>query len=126
MTTCYLSIGLGAALLLCLQGEAKAAGDALRGKTLYKNTCMSCHSLDYNGIGPAHKDLFGRKAGSLPDYAYSAALQSSTIVWTEATLDKWLKNPAKLIPGEKMGFMVTSAKDRADLIAYLKKATVQK
>lgn len=48
-------------------------------------------------------------------------MKSSNIVWTDKTLDKWLSNPEKLIPGQKMGFMVPAAKDRADLIAYLKK-----
>jgi cytochrome c len=103
---------------------AHAAGDAMRGETLYQGRCAACHSIDYNGVGPAHKGLFDRKAGSQSGYAYSPALQGSTVIWTATTLDKWLTNPEKLIPGQKMGFLVPSAKDRADLIAYLKKATV--
>ena len=83
--------------------------------------CVACHSIDYNGVGPAHKGLFGRKAGTRPDYVYSPAVKASSIVWSDKTLDKWLANPEKLIPGQKMGFMVPAAKDRADLIAYLKK-----
>ena len=83
--------------------------------------CVACHSIDYNGVGPAHKGLFGRKAGTRPDYVYSPAAKASSIVWSDKTLDKWLANPEKLIPGQKMGFMVPAAKDRADLIAYLKK-----
>ena len=117
----YLFLGLTLAVLMGFSGTATAAGDAIRGQELYQTMCMSCHSIDYNGVGPAHKGLFGRKAGSRADYLYSPAVKASSIVWNEKTLDKWLTNPEKLIPGQKMGFMVPDAKDRADLIAYLKK-----
>jgi len=117
----YLLLGLGLAVLMGFSGTATAAGDAIRGQQLYQAMCMSCHSIDYNGVGPAHKGLFGRKAGGRADYQYSPAVKSSNIVWADKTLDKWLTNPEKLIPGQKMGFMVPDAKDRADLIAYLKK-----
>ncbi|PFH10778.1 cytochrome c [Collimonas sp. PA-H2] len=116
-----LFLGLGLAMLTGFSGAATAAGDTIRGQELYHTMCMSCHSIDYNGVGPAHKGLFGRKAGSHADYLYSPAVKSSSIVWTDKTLDKWLSNPEKLIPGQKMGFMVPAEKDRADLIAYLKK-----
>ncbi len=117
----HLFLGLALAVLMGFSGTATAAGDAIRGQELYQTMCMSCHSIDYNGVGPAHKGLFGRKAGGRADYQYSPAVKSSNIVWADKTLDKWLTNPEKLIPGQKMGFMVPDAKDRADLIAYLKK-----
>jgi len=117
----HVFLGLGLAMLMGFSGAAAAAGDTIRGQQLYQSMCMSCHSIDYNGVGPAHKGLFGRKAGSHADYLYSPAVKASSIVWNEKTLDKWLTNPEKLIPGQKMGFMVPDAKDRADLIAYLKK-----
>ena len=117
----YFFPGLGVAMLMAVSGGATAAADAARGQTLYKTMCVACHSIDYNGVGPAHKGLFGKKAGSRTDYVYSPAVQASSIVWADKTLDKWLANPEKLIPGQKMGFMVPAAKDRADLIAYLKK-----
>ena len=112
---------ISVALFLGLHGSANAAADAVKGQALYKTMCVACHSIDYNGVGPAHKGLFGRKAGTRPDYVYSPAVKASSIVWSDKTLDKWLANPEKLIPGQKMGFMVPNAKDRADLIAYLKK-----
>ena len=115
----YVFAGLGAAMLIAVSGEATAA-TAARGQTLYKAMCVACHSIDYNGVGPAHKGLLGKKAGSRADYIYSSALKASSVVWDDKTLDKWLANPEKLIPGQKMGFMVPAAKDRADLIAYLK------
>jgi cytochrome c len=113
-------------LFLCGSGSAAAAGNAIHGQQLYQQTCVACHSTDYNGVRPAHKGVFNRKAGSAVDYAYSPAVKASTIVWNEKTLDQWLSNPEKLIPGQKMGIKVASPKDRADLIAYLKTLNDQK
>ncbi|MDO8047386.1 c-type cytochrome [Janthinobacterium sp. SUN211] len=116
--------GLAAATLMAFSGSA-TAGDAMHGQVLYKTMCISCHSIDYNGVGPAHKGVFGRKAGSVADYNYSPAVKASTIVWGEKTLDQWLSGPEKLIPGQKMGYLVPSAQDRADLIAYLKQESAR-
>ena len=114
---------LFAAVTLLAQAPSQAAGDAVLGGQLYQAKCTACHSIDYNGVGPAHKNLFGRRAGSLPDYNYSPALKTSKVVWDEKTIDQWLTNPQKFIPGQKMGFQVESKQERADLIAYLKQAT---
>lgn len=119
----YLRLALGLTAFAGVQVAVLAEGDYSRGQGLYQNLCVACHSIAYNGVGPAHKNLFGRKAGSLPDYGYSPALASAGIVWNAATLNRWLLNPEKLVPGQKMGFMVPPSQDRADLIAYLKSAT---
>lgn len=118
----YFLPGLATVMLMLSSGAATAGGDAIHGQVLYKTMCMSCHSIDYNGVGPAHKGVFGRKAGSVAGYSYSPAVKASPIVWGETTLEQWLTNPEKLIPGQKMGYMVPSAQDRADLIAYLQQA----
>lgn len=111
---------LATAFLFALNANAAAAaGKVEQGHKLYAAMCAACHSVDYNGVGPAHKGVFGRKAGLARDYAYSPALSASTVVWNARTLDQWLTNPEKTIPGQKMGFSVKSAKDRADLIAFL-------
>ncbi len=80
---------------------------------------MGCHSLDDNDVGPAHRGVVGRNAGTVPDYAYSAALKAAGITWTPDMLDRWLAGPQKLVPGAKMYFAVPDAQSRADLIAYL-------
>jgi cytochrome c len=98
---------------------AAAAGDAAHGEKLYK-TCGICHSFDKNGQGPRHAGVFGRTAGTVPDFAYSPALKRSGIVWTEETLDKWLADPQALVPGSKMYYAVSKPQDRADVIEYLK------
>jgi cytochrome c len=112
---------LAALLAIGHPAPVLAAGDAARGAKVYQG-CMICHSLDQNEIGPRHRDVFGNKAASVADYAYSAALKGSNIVWNEATLDQWLSDPQALVPGTKMMFSVDDAQDRADVIAYLKAA----
>jgi cytochrome c len=113
----------GALAVLAVVPPARAAGDAVRGEQLYVSRCGACHSLDENRAGPAHRGVFGRKAGAASGYDYSPALKASGVVWNERTLDRWLANPEKLVRGQKMGFSVPDRKDRADVIAYLKKAS---
>jgi len=94
------------------------AGDPTRGKTLYLG-CQACHSIDDNDVGPRHRGVVGRRAGSVEDYHYSQALKDSGLTWDAGTLDRWLANPSALVPGTKMFFKIDDAKDRADIIAYL-------
>jgi cytochrome c len=102
--------------------SAALAADAERGKRLYESRCVGCHSIDENRAGPAHKGVFGRKAGSAKGFDYSLALKSSNLIWNERTLERWLADPESTIAGQKMGFTVPDAKDRADLIEYLRTA----
>jgi cytochrome c len=106
-------------LVVAHSAPSFAAGDAAHGAMVYRQ-CMICHSLDKNGIGPSHHNVFGRAAGSVANYTYSGALKASNIVWNEATLDQWLANPQALVPGTKMMLSVDNAQDRADVIAFLK------
>lgn len=111
---------LAAALFILGIASAHADGDAARGRQLYESRCIACHSPDMNRVGPMHRGVFGRRAGSLPDYSYSRALKVADFVWNEQTLDKWLTNPQAFVPGQKMSFKVVKAEDRADIIAYLR------
>ncbi|MGE5150200.1 MAG: c-type cytochrome [Rhodospirillaceae bacterium] len=109
-------------LLICAPALA-ADGNAERGEEIYTR-CMACHALAQNRVGPRHCGLFGRKAGSVPNYQYSAAMKKYGVTWNEETLDKFIENPLKTVPGTKMGYAgVKGPQERADLIAYLKKAT---
>lgn len=110
-----LSVGLSNA---AHADSGTVAGDAERGKTLYGG-CQGCHSLDDNDVGPKHRGVVGRTAGSVSGYAYSPALKASGLVWTPALLDRWLTNPQTLVPGAKMFYSIADAKTRADIIAYL-------
>lgn len=99
---------------------AAPVGDTARGQLLWERLCTGCHTLDRNQVGPRHRGVFGRRAGSLPDYDYSPALKRAKFTWSEKMLDAWLTNPEALVPGQKMGFSVALPQDRADIIAYLK------
>src|SRR5580704_12701409 len=93
-------------------------GDPAHGKALYQ-ACQACHSIDDNDLGPKHRGVVGRRAGSVADYNYSPALKSSGLTWDPATLDRWLSNPSALVPGTKMFFKIDDVQARADIIAYL-------
>lgn len=118
------SLRNGAALMaalatLCLSAAAGAA-DAERGAALYEQRCAGCHSLDASRIGPSHRGVIGRKAGSVAGFAYSPAVKASDVVWTDETLDRWLENPQAVIPGQRMNFRIGDPSIRADIIAFLK------
>ena len=117
---------LGAAFLALFAFPALAAGDIDAGLALYQTRCAACHSLDYNGVGPAHRGVLGRQAAQAPGFAYSDALKASHVVWDEASLDRWLADPERFAPGQRMGISVPEATARRDLIAYLKQAAVAK
>jgi cytochrome c len=110
------------ALLLALTWGSSAAADAKRGEEIYSR-CAACHSLDRHRTGPKHCGLFGRRAGSAAGFPYSSAMRSSGIVWNEKTLDTFIADPLRAVPGTAMGYAgISDPAERADLIAYLKAA----
>ena len=123
-------VGLGAAAVAALTaaGSAQAAGglagDAARGKTVFAR-CAACHDLNTGAIrmGPSLKGVIGRKAGPFANFNYSAGMKSKDVTWGPNTLDAFLSGPMKYVPGTRMAFAgLSSAEDRADVIAYLKQA----
>ena len=114
-------------LLAFSAGWAQAAdsplkGDPAAGKAVY-DRCLACHALAYDRTGPRHCGLFGRRAGGVKEFAYSGAMKRSGIVWNEKTLDRFLANPLAAVPGTAMGYAgVTDARERANLIAWLRQA----
>jgi cytochrome c len=114
---------LAAGVIAAASAQAyAAAGDAKRGEEVYSR-CLACHALAYDRTGPRHCALFGRRAGSVPGFAYSEAMRRSKIVWSDATLDRLIADPLKTVPGTAMGYAgVKDARERADLIAYLRAA----
>ncbi|MGQ0546317.1 MAG: c-type cytochrome [Betaproteobacteria bacterium] len=104
-----------------LLAAALAAGDPKAGEAVYSR-CLACHSLEYHRTGPKHCGLIGRRAGSAKGFEYSPAMKRSKLVWNERNLDRFLADPLKTVPGTTMTYAgVKDAKERADLIAYLKK-----
>jgi len=110
--------------VLTLSAIATAAGDAELGRQIYLNRCTACHSPDFNGVGPAHRGVFGRPIGKLTGYEYSPALKAASETWTTENLDRWLTDPEKFLPGQRMGIRVEDEVERANVIEYLK--TLQK
>ena len=118
------TVGLCAAALIAIGGAANAA-DAGRGEKLFVE-CASCHSIEkgVDGVGPSLFGLFQRKAGEVADFRYSPALKRSGIVWTAQTLDRYIADPQKSVPGNRMPYSgMPDARERADLIAYLQKVS---
>ena len=106
--------------MLLAAGAARAApADPLNGASVFEDRCTLCHVPGGGGQGPSLKGVAGRKAGSLPGFAYSAALADSGIVWNEATLNAFLSDPSKLVPGTAMRVIVADPDERRDLVAYL-------
>jgi cytochrome c len=114
-----------ASLLMLAAGAARADGDAARGEKKFGD-CAACHKLEAgaNNVGPSLHDIFARKAGEIADFRYSPAIKRSGITWTPETLDKFITDPQAVVPGNRMPYAgIASADDRADLIAYLQKAS---
>jgi cytochrome c len=103
-------------------GDAGASGpgDAVRGKAVFERRCTGCHAMDADREGPRLAGVYGRKAGSVAGFSYSAGLKNSGITWNDATLEKWLSDPDSMVPDNQMGFRVPKAQERSDLIAYFK------
>jgi cytochrome c len=101
-----------------------AAADDLEGKALFKKHCGTCHTAEKGGgkrQGPNLFGVVGRKAGTLPGFAYSDALRENKdgIVWARETLDRWLTDPQAFIPGVVMPYKQADPAIRQRLIGYL-------
>jgi len=106
-------------------GMAEAAPNAQQGKQVFAQ-CAGCHSLEAgkNGVGPSLHGLMGRKAGTVAGFNYSPAMKKANVTWDEDSLGKFLSNPQKFVPGNRMMIPgVSNQAQRDNLIAYLQQAT---
>jgi cytochrome c len=124
-----LRLACAAALLAAAQlpvaDAARADGDATRGEKRFED-CAACHSTErgVNNVGPSLYGVFDRKAGELTDFRYSPALKRSGITWTVQALDTFIADPQHAVPANRMPYAgMPDVADRADLIAYLRKAS---
>ena len=102
------------------EAAADGEGDVARGKAVFEKRCTGCHAMDADREGPRLQGVYGRKAGSVPGFNYSAGLKNSGVTWNDATLEKWLSDPDLVVKDNNMSIGVPKAEERRDLIAYLK------
>ena len=117
--------------LIIASSVSSVAQDAQKGAAVF-NVCLACHAIGpgaQNKIGPELNGLDGRKAGTVPNFAYSDANKNSGIVWNEATFEEYIKNPAAKVPGTKMIFMIfpgiKNDQEVKDLWAYVSQFDAQ-
>ena len=116
-------LGLG---IVLAAPAAEARPSARKGKLVFQ-VCAVCHSLEPDGdqaLGPHLVGLYGRTAGTIEGFVFSRTLAASGIVWDDATLRAYLKDPKAMVPRGKMPYAGIAEASRLDnLMAYLEKAT---
>jgi glucose/arabinose dehydrogenase len=106
--------------------QVTLAGDAGQGKVFFQQNCAMCHAdslgpgnLPIQRQGPSLVGVFGRRAGSLPNFNFTNALSESGLAWDSTILERFLANPAAAVPGTAMPVSVADSSDRRNVIAYL-------
>jgi cytochrome c len=133
MTVSRSPLWIGAAILALSGPLAAEGGDPVAGEETFKARCSDCHDVAASSaapsvakpkMGPSLQGLFGRTAGTLPDFAYSDAMKAAGFVWDEAILLEYLVNPKKVVPKNRMPFNGLKRPGEAEnIVAYLAQAT---
>ena len=115
----FRAIGAAVATATALLTATPALADAAAGAALFKTTCGVCHSVvpKQSVIGPPLFGVVGRKAGSFPGFAYSAAMKKAGWIWTPAKLATYIDDPRKTVPGNRMPFFGVHDAGKAQAIA---------
>jgi cytochrome c len=109
--------------LLSVSPSLRADTDTAAGEALFRRNCGNCHKVGTGAraaFGPQLNGLFGRQAGTTPDYRYSPAMQKSTVVWNWDTLAAFIRDTDEVVPGNKMRFWGISDPEKIDsLLRFL-------
>lgn len=104
--------------------------DVAAGKAAFESKCAICHTLEKDGatkFGPNLYGVFGARAGTKSGFAFSPAMEKagkSGLVWNTKTLEAYLADPQKEVPGNRMPFPGLASKtERENLVAYLAQAS---
>jgi cytochrome c len=109
-----------AAQTIATASEAGGEGETARGKDVFEKRCTGCHAIETDREGPRLAGVYGRASGAVAGFGYSEALKKAHLVWNDSTLDQWLADPDKLVPGNDMEFHVAKPDERRELIRFLK------
>lgn len=100
---------------------APVSAEVAAGKLVFRK-CQACHSTEpgKNGLGPSLADIVGKKASAVANFNYSPAMKGSNLTWDVATLNAYLSDPQKSVPGNKMPFPgLKTENERSAVIAFL-------
>lgn len=101
--------------------------DIARGEQLW-GKCQACHTYREgarHSVGPNLYGVLGRRAGMAEGYNYSKAMRDSDVIWTDENLKSYLAATQDFMPGSKMYGGLAIARDRVDLLAWLKTVAVE-
>lgn len=102
---------------------AETSVAAADGKPASFGQCAACHSVEpgKHGVGPSLAGVYGTKSGEIAGFAFSEPMKKAGLTWDDKTLDAYLTNPMKMVPGTKMTFAgMSDAAKRKEVIDYLK------
>lgn len=73
-------------------------------------------------FGPNLRGIIGREAGTAPGFEYSRPFLDALkgMVWTEGTLDWWIRDTQAWVPGVVMYYRQKDPEVRRKIIAFLK------
>lgn len=100
-----------------------AQADVAAGARFFERKCSQCHDGEKTGghaKGPLLWNVFGRRAGTIAGFAFSPAMQAAGVVWDFATLDYYLADTERAVPGRAMDFAgIADPGLRAAVVLYL-------